>query len=45
MLELLIELVVVVGACVVWFAGRRLFLQSDLSRRFVLDLAGTVSVI
>lgn len=32
MLELLIKLVIVVGAGVVWFAGLRLFLQSDLSR-------------
>lgn len=32
MLELLVRLAIVVGAGVVWFAGLRLFLQSDLSR-------------
>jgi hypothetical protein len=32
MLELLVRIAIVVGAGVVWFAGLRLFLQSDLSR-------------
>jgi hypothetical protein len=33
MLELLIRITVVVGASILWLAGMRLFLQSDLSRR------------
>lgn len=32
MLELLVRITIVVGAGVVWLAGLRLFLQSDLSR-------------
>jgi len=32
MLEFLVRIAIVVGASVVWFAGLRLFLQSDLSR-------------
>jgi hypothetical protein len=31
MLELFGRIAIVVGACVIWFAGLRLFLQSDLS--------------
>ena len=33
MRELLVRTAILVGAGVVWFAGLRLFLQSDLSRR------------
>lgn len=32
MLELLVRIALVIGAGVLWFAGLRLFLQSDLSR-------------
>lgn len=32
MVDVLIELVIAIGAGVVWLAGLRLFLQSDLSR-------------
>lgn len=32
MVELLVRIAIVVGAGVLWFAGLRLFLQSDLSR-------------
>ena len=39
MLDVLIELLIAVGACVIWFAGLRLFLQSDLSRDWQLNVA------
>ena len=45
MLGLLIELVIAVGAGVVWFAGLRLFLRSDLSRTRKAGWTGRAALI
>jgi hypothetical protein len=41
MLELLVRIAVIIGASVLWFAGLRLFLQSNLSRNLLLNWAGS----